>query len=63
MARNILCQMAKAVLEKCSDKAAEVTIALVVRKMEEGMSFTETDIANIHSYLVKKCSVNSGIVI
>lgn len=55
--------MAKAVLEKCSDKAAEVTIAFVVRKMEEGMSFTETDIANIHSYLVKKCSVNSGIVI
>lgn len=51
------------VLEKCTEKAAEVTWQIVVKKSKEGMIFTEQDIINIHKYLTEKCSVNSGIVI
>jgi hypothetical protein len=53
----------KDVLEVCSIKAAEVTVELVVKKSKEGMVFTESDVINIHSYLVNKCSMNAGIVI
>lgn len=52
-----------AVLEKCTEKAAEMTWALVVKKSKEGMIFAEQDIIRIHKYLTEKCSVNSGIVI
>lgn len=51
------------VLEKCTDKATEVTWQLVAKKSKEGMVFTEQDVINIHKYLTEKCSVNSGIVI
>lgn len=51
------------ILEKCTEKAAEVTMALVIKKSKEGMVFQEQDIINIHKYLTEKCSVNSGIVI
>lgn len=53
----------KAILEKCSDKAAEVTIEIVRSKSKEGMVFTEGDVIAIHKYLTEKCSVNSGITI
>ena len=53
----------RAILEKCSDKAAEVTIEIVREKSKEGMVFTEGDVIAIHKYLTEKCSVNSGIVI
>lgn len=53
----------KAILEKCSDKAAEVTIEIVREKSKEGYVFAEGDIIAIHKYLTEKCSVNSGIVI
>lgn len=53
----------KSVLKACSIKAAEITVDLVVRKSKEGVVFTEVDVINIHSYLVNKCSMNSGIVI
>lgn len=51
------------ILEKCTEKAAEVTWQIVVKKSKEGMKFAERDIVNIHKYLTEKCSVNSGIVI
>ena len=51
------------VFEKCQSKAWDVTRELVIEKSKEGYSFTEEDINNIHSYLVKKCSMNSGITI
>lgn len=53
----------KAILEKCSDKAAEVTLDIVREKTKERMMFSEGDIIAIHKYLTEKCSVNSGIVI
>lgn len=51
------------ILEKCSDKALEVTAKIVSDKIKEGYVFTQEDVINIHSFLVKKCSLNSGIVI
>lgn len=51
------------ILEKCTEKAAEVTWQIVVKKSKEGVQFAERDIINIHKYLTEKCSVNSGIVI
>lgn len=56
-------QWQKSVLEKCTDKAAEVTMELVVKKSKEGYVFMEQDVINIHKYLTEKCSRNSGIVI
>lgn len=53
----------KAILEECSKKAAEAAIEVVVRKTKEGMLFTEKDIIEIHTYLLGKCSLNSGVVI
>jgi hypothetical protein len=53
----------KAILEKCSDKAALVTIEIVREKSKEGYVFAERDVIAIHKYLIEKCSVNSGIVI
>lgn len=53
----------KAILEKCSDKAVEVTIEIVREKSKEGYSFTEGDVIAIHKYLTEKCSLNSGVVI
>jgi hypothetical protein len=51
------------VLEKCSERALEITLEIVREKSKEGMVFTEEDVINIHEYLVKKCSVSYGIVI
>lgn len=51
------------VFEKCQSKAWDVTRELVIEKSKEGYSFTEETIIKIHSYLVKKCSMNSGITI
>lgn len=51
------------ILEKCTERAAEVTWQLVAKKSKEGITFTEQDVINIHKYLTEKCSVNSGIVI
>lgn len=53
----------KQVLEKCSERALEITLEIVKEKSKEGMVFTEEDVINIHEYLVKKCSVSYGIVI
>ena len=53
----------KGILEKCSDKAALVTIEIVRSKSKEGMMFSEGDIVAIHKYLTEKCSLNSGVVI
>lgn len=53
----------KSVFEKCQSKAWDVTRELVIEKTKEGYSFTEETIRDIHSYLVKKCSMNSGLVI
>ena len=53
----------KQVLEKCSEKAMELTLKIVREKSEEGYLITEEDVINIHEYLVKKCSMNSGLVI
>lgn len=52
-----------AVFDKCQSKAWDVTRELVIEKSKEGYSFTEETILDIHSYLVKKCSMNSGLVI
>ena len=52
-----------AVFKECQSKAWDVTRELVIEKSKEGYSFTEEDVNNIHSYLVKKCSMNSGITI
>lgn len=51
------------ILNKCTEKAAEVTWALVIKKSKEGVKFVEQDIINIHKYLTEKCFRNSGIVI
>lgn len=51
------------VFEKCQSKAWDVTRELVIEKSKEGYKFTEETITDIHSYLVKKCSMNSGITI
>ena len=53
----------KAILEKCSDKAAEVTLDIVRSKSKEGYVFAESDVITIHKYLTEKCSLNSGVVI
>ena len=53
----------KAILEKCSDKAALVTIEIVREKSKEGVVFSEGDVIAIHKYLTEKCSLNSGVVI
>lgn len=53
----------KAILEKCSDKAAEVTLDIVREKTKEGMMFSEGDVIAIHKYLTEKCSVDNGITI
>ena len=61
---GIFCQTwHDSILEKCTEKAAEVTWQLVAKKSKEGVTFTEQDVINIHKYLTEKCSVNSGIVI
>lgn len=52
-----------AVLEKCSDKAAEIVLKLTADKYREGILLTEEQIVMIHGMLVRKCSMNSGIVI
>lgn len=52
-----------AVFKECQSKAWDVTRDLVIEKTKEGYSFTEGTVRDIHSYLVKKCSVNSGITI
>lgn len=51
------------VLGKCSDKAAEVVLKLTADKYKEGILLTEDQIVMIHGMLVKKCSMNSGLVI
>ena len=53
----------KAILEKCSDKAAEVTLDIVREKSKEGYVFTENNVIAIHKYLTEKCSVDNGITI
>lgn len=52
-----------AVFKECQSKAWDVTRELVIEKSKEGYSFTEETVRDIHSYLVKKCSMNSGLVI
>lgn len=52
-----------AVLEECSDKAAEVVLKLTADKYKEGILLTEEQIVMIHGMLVRKCSMNSGLVI
>ena len=52
-----------AVFKECQSKAWDVTRELVIEKTKEGYSFTEETVRDIHSYLVKKCSMNSGITI
>ncbi len=53
----------EAVLEECSNKAAEITLKIVAEKYKEGYLIMEKDIVAIHKYLTEKCSVDSGIVI
>lgn len=53
----------KQVLEECSDKAAEVVLKFTADKYKEGILLTEDQIVMIHEMLVKKCSMNSGLVI
>ena len=52
-----------AVFKECQSKAWDVTRELVIEKSKEGYSFTEETVRDIHRYLVKKCSMNSGLVI
>ena len=52
-----------AVFKECQSKAWDVTRELVIEKTKEGYSFTEETVSDIHSYLVKKCSMNSGLMI
>lgn len=52
-----------AVLEECSDKAAEVVLKLTADKYREGILLTEEQIVMIHGMLVRRCSMNSGLVI
>jgi len=53
----------KQVLNACSDKAAEVVLKLTADKYREGILLTEEQIVMIHEHLVRKCSMNSGLVI
>lgn len=53
----------KQVLEECSDKAAEVVLKFTADKYKEGILLKEEQIVMIHEMLVKKCSMNSGLVI
>lgn len=53
----------KSILDECSDKAAEVVLGLVAEKYKEWTLLTEEQIVMIHEMLVKKCSMNSGLVI
>lgn len=52
-----------AVFKECQSKAWGVTRELVIEKSKEGYNFTEETVRDIHSYLVKKCSMNSNITI
>lgn len=52
-----------AVFKECQSKAWDVTQELVIEKTKEGYSFTEETVRDIHGYLVKKYSINSGITI
>lgn len=51
------------VMEACSDKAAEVVLKFTADKYKEGILLTEEQIVMIHGMLLKKCSMNSGLVI
>ena len=51
------------VLDACSEKAVEVTLGIVAEKYREGILLTEEQIVMIHGMLVRKCSMNSGLVI
>lgn len=53
----------KQVLDACSDKAAEVVLKFTADKYKEGILLKEEQIVMIHEHLVKKCSMNSGLVI
>ena len=53
----------KQVMDACSDKAAEVVLKLTADKYKEGILLTEEQIVMIHGMLVRKCSMNSGLVI
>lgn len=53
----------KQVMDACSDKAAEIVLKLTVDKYKEGILLTEGQIVMMHGMLVKKCSMNSGLVI
>lgn len=50
-------------MNECSDKAAEVVLKLTADKYREGILLTEEQIVMVHEHLVKKCSMNSGLVI
>lgn len=52
-----------AVFKECQSKAWDVTRELVIEKSKEGYSFTEETVTDINNYLVKRCSMNSGITI
>ena len=53
----------KQVMDACSDKAAEIVLKLTADKYREGILLTEEQIVMIHGMLVRKCSMNSGLVI
>jgi len=53
----------KQVMDACSEKAAEVVLKLTADKYREGILLTEEQIVMIHGILVRKCSMNSGLVI
>lgn len=50
-------------MDACSDKAAEIVLKLTADKYREGILLTEEQIVMIHGMLVRKCSMNSGLVI
>ena len=50
------------VMDACSDKA-EIVLKLTADKYREGILLTEEQIVMIHGMLVRKCSMNSGLVI
>ena len=53
----------KQVMNACSDKAAEIVLKITADKYREGILLTEEQIVMIHGILVRKCSMNSGLVI
>lgn len=53
----------KQVMDECSDKAAEIVLKTTADKYREGILLTEQQIVMIHGMLVRKCSMNSGLVI